>query len=117
MPSTFNAEGRKIGSGRSAMSLAYALVPMRRPIPLPIAAADFLALAVGASVAARRVFGTWVPWNAPLHGEDSIWSLLGFLAVGFVAGLYLSARVGPAGSRRPRASACCARWALRRPRR
>lgn len=101
MPSTFNAEGRKIGPGRSAMSVAYALVPMRRPIPLPIAAADFVALAVGASVAARRVFGTWVPWNAPLHGEDSIWSLLGFLAVGFLAGLYLSARVGPAGSRRP----------------
>ncbi|HLA66058.1 MAG TPA: sugar transferase [Acidimicrobiia bacterium] len=74
---------------------------MRRRILLPLLAGDLAALLLGFAVAAQAVFNTWFPWHAPLHGEDSIWSLLGLMVTGLVVGSYLSVRMGPFGARRP----------------
>ena len=74
---------------------------MRRRILLPLLAGDLAALLLGFAVAAQAVFDTWFPWHAPLHGEDSIWSLLGLMVTGLVVGSYLSVRMGPFGARRP----------------
>jgi len=62
---------------------------------------DLTALCVGFALAGEMVFGTWAPWRAPLHGEDSIWSLLGLMIVGLLVGWYASARIGPFRVRRP----------------
>ena len=74
---------------------------MRRRILLPLLAADLVALVLGFAVAAQIVFDTWLPWHAPLHGEDSIWSLLGQMVAGLFVGTYVSMRMGTLGPRRP----------------
>jgi len=62
---------------------------------------DLAALLLGFAVAAKVVFGTWVPWDAPLHGEDSIWELLILMVTGLAVGSYLSVRMSHVSTRRP----------------
>ena len=74
---------------------------MRRRILIPLLAGDLLALFIGFAGAARIVFDAWAPWHAPLHGEDSIWSLLGLMVTGLFVGSYVSVRMGGITTRRP----------------
>lgn len=61
-----------------------------RTVNLPLLLADLVVLCGAFAIAARIVFDTWFPWNAPLHGEDSIWSLLALMVTGLLAGTYFS---------------------------
>jgi exopolysaccharide biosynthesis polyprenyl glycosylphosphotransferase len=74
---------------------------MQRRTIFLLRAGDLVALMVGFAVAAEIVFGTWVPWHAPVHGEDSIWSLLGLMVAGFFVGSVVVWRSGPFHAPRP----------------
>jgi lipopolysaccharide/colanic/teichoic acid biosynthesis glycosyltransferase len=74
---------------------------MQRKLFLAVLGGDLLAMTVGMFGASYLVFETWLPWTAPLHGTDSIWSLLTAMAAGLLVGSYLSLRMGHGGLNRP----------------
>jgi len=70
-------------------------------VNLPLLLADLAVLCGAFATAAWIVFDTWLPWDAPLHGDDSIWSLLALMVVGLLAGTYLSRGMRRVNGRRP----------------
>lgn len=72
---------------------------MRTRFLVSVALTDLFSLAVAMVFASEVVYGSWLPWDAPLR--DPVWPMVGFLVLSMVAASMFTERMSGPGVPRP----------------